>query len=214
VKPSTGAMKWQALGLVVVVAGAVACSSGGSSPTGTGGGGGATATGGSGSGGTTGAAGSSGTFVNAATCGERGNATANATAYDGTTDFFIVGEAGLGADVCVVRFDAKRVGAAPAGCPSCNWAHLVEFSNPTVITNVGGACDASDSVPPLDAAGRAQMTGTRGGRGFSLTTGHGDALLKYSDAMQMWLGVGRANWDEAASALGYNISNGNCNYGR
>ena len=32
--------------------------------------------------------------------------------------------------------------------------------------------------------------------------------------MQMWLGVGRANWDEAASALSYNISNGNCNYGR
>ena len=82
------------------------------------------------------------------------------------------------------------------------------------MTNVGGACDASDSVPALDAAGRARLTGTRSARGFSRTTGHGDELMKYDDMMQMWIGVGRANWDEPASALGYNIVTGNCNYGR
>lgn len=209
------------LALFVTLAGGIACSSGGASPSGSGGGG-ATATGGSaggnaGSGMGGGAAGTGGTgggFINAATCGERGSGTASPTTYDGTADFFIVGEAGLGSDVCVVRFDVKRVGAAPAGCTNCDWAHLVEFSNPTVITNVDGACDASDSVPPLDAAGRAQLTGKRIGRGFSRTTGHGDALMKYDESMLMWIGFGRANWDEPTSSLGYNIVSGTCSYGR
>jgi hypothetical protein len=211
--------KWPVLGLVVALAGGVACSSSGSS-TGTGGSGGSsTGTAGTsagGSGGTTGTAGTTGGgFINPATCGEKGTATATATAYDGTTDFVIVGDAGQGAEVCVVRFTVKNVGAAQAGCPdNCSWAHLVEFTNPVVVTNMDGACDASDSVPALDAAGRARMTGVRQSRGFSLTTGHGDALLKYSDAMQMWIGVGRANWDPVSGGLGYNIANGNCNYGR
>src|SRR5262249_4376968 len=161
-----------------------------------------------------GAAGTAGDFLNAGQCGQRGSATANATTYDGVESFFIIGDAGLGSDVCVVQFDVKRVDVAPAGCPNCNWSHLVEYSNPVVMTNVGGACDASNSVPPLDAAGRAALTGMRVGRGFSHTTGHGDALLKYDNAMQMWLGIGRANWDEPTSSLGYNISTGNCNYGR
>ena len=68
--------------------------------------------------------------------------------------------------------------------------------------------------PAIDAAGRAALNGNRSGRGFSLTSGHGDALLKYSDAMQMWIGVGRANWDQASGLFSYNISNGNCMYGR
>jgi hypothetical protein len=206
------------LGLLVALASGLGCSSGGgTSPAGTGGGGGTAggggAAGGSAGSGTGGGSGGSG-FLNAASCGQRGSATANTTTYDGTEDFFIIGDAGLGSDVCVVEFNVKRVAAAPAGCPSCNWSHLVEYSNPVVMTNVGGACDASDSVPPLDAAGRAQLTGMRVGRGFSHTTGHGDALLKYDDAMQMWLGVGRANWDEPTSSLGYNIMTGNCSYGR
>ena len=216
--------KSQALGLLVIVAagGLVtsggACSSGDSSPTGTGGSGGGAggSAGTTGTAGTTGAGGTSGPFVNAGQCGERGNAMVNATTYDGYTEFFIVGEAGLGSDVCTVRFTAKRVAnaAPPAGCPSCNWAHLVELTNPTVMVNEGGACDANDAVPAIDAAGRAALNGNRSSRGFSLTSGHGDALLKYSDTMKMWIGVGRANWDEAAGALSYNISNGNCMYGR
>lgn len=206
-------------GLLLALASGLACSSGGSSVTGTGGAG-AAGTGGNAAGGSAGSGpgggsgGMGGGFLNAASCGQRGNATANATAYDGTEDFFIIGEAGLGSDVCVVRFDVKRVAAAPAGCTGCNWSHLVELSNPTVMTNAGGACDASDSDPPLDAAGRARLTGSRVGRGFSKTTGHGDELMKYDGVKQMWTGVGRANWDEPAIALGYNIVTGNCSYGR
>jgi hypothetical protein len=205
-----------------------ACSSGGSSPDGGGGsggpgaagssGGGTTGTGGSGTAGTTGKGGTGGgTFLNAGACGERGMATANATTYDGTAEFYIISEAGLGVDVCVVRFDVKRTGAAPAGCvdpttnAACNWSDLVTFSNPTVVTNTGGACDASDSVPPLDAAGIATINGMSIGRGFSRVAAHGDSLMKY-DASK-WDVVGRASWDEATGSLGYNIVTGACNYG-
>jgi hypothetical protein len=214
-------------GLIAVVAGAVAsCSSGGSSPSGTGGGAG-TASGGSGAGagtagtsggGTTGNAGTSGGFLNPASCGERGTATASTTAYDGTAEFYIIGDMGLGDDVCVVRFDVKRTGAAPANCSdpttgsACSWSHQVTFSNPTIVTNTNGACDASDSVPALDAAGIAKINGMMVGRGFSRVAGHGDSLMKYDGSK--WTVVGRASWSEASSAFDYNVITGACNYGR
>jgi hypothetical protein len=106
------------------------------------------------------------------------------------------------------------VGAAPAGCTDCNWSHQVQFSNPTVTTNVDGACDANDAIPAIDAAGRAALTGSKSSRGFSKITGHGDALMKYDDMMKMWIEVGRGNWDQPTSSLGYNITTGNCSYGR
>jgi hypothetical protein len=213
--------------LFAIVAGGAACSSGSSQPTGTGGagGGGTAGSAGSGTAGTTGGAGTTGAggtggggFLNAGACGERGMATATATAYDGTAEFYIISEAGLGVDVCVVRFDVKRSGTAPAGCvdpttgTACSWSHQVTFSNPMVVTNTDGACDASDSVPPLDSAGIARINGMSIGRGFSKVAAHGDSLMKY-DASK-WTVVGRASWDETSGSFGYNILTGSCNYGR
>jgi hypothetical protein len=170
--------------------------------------------------GTGGGAGSATTFVNTGTCGERGKANATATAYDGTAELYIVGEGGLGMDVCTIRYDVARVGAGQDGCKdplsgaACAWSHLVEYSNPTVVLNLDGACDASDGVPPLDAAGRAELDGMRISRGFSAAAGHGDSLMKYDDALQKWIAVGRVSWSEASGNLEYDISSGFCNYGR
>ena len=225
-------MNTRALGFLFAIAAVVgACSSGGSTPTGTGGsggtGGGAAGTSAGGSAGTSSGGGTGGTaaggttgaggFLNAGVCGERGMGTANTTTYDGTAEFYIIGEAGLGVDVCVVRYDVKRTGAAPANCAdpttmaACAWSHQVMFSNPMVITNTDGACDASDSVPPLDAAGRAAINGMSIGRGFSRVAGHGDSLMKYDS--NKWTVVGRASWNETSGSLGYDIRTGNCNYG-
>lgn len=173
-----------------------------------------------GSTGTAGGAGAASTFVNMGTCGERGKANATATAYDGTAEFYIIGEGGLGMDVCTVRYDVKRVAAGQDGCKdplsgaACAWSHLVEYTNPTIVLNMDGACDASDGVPPLDAAGRAELDGTRINRGFSAAAGHGDSLMKYDDATQKWIAVGRVSWSEASGNLEYDISSGFCNYGR
>lgn len=172
--------------------------------------------GGSGSAGqSSGTAGSgTGTFANPAACGERGMAKVSDSAYDGTAEFYIIGEAGLGVDVCTIRYDVKRVDAGQAGCTDCTWTHLVEYSNPTVVLNMDGACDASDSIPQLDAAGRAKVDGMRISRGFSPAAGHGDQLMKYDEAMKQWIAIGRASWSEAAGELGYDINTGQCNYGR
>ena len=222
--------RWVAVGFAAALAGAAGCSSGGGGSTpGTGGGagtvgsGGAAGTSAAGGGAGTGtagggAAGTGGGFLNPGACGERGMATANATSYSGTAEFYIIGDAGLGSDVCVVRYDVTRTGAAPAGCvdpttsAACSWSHQVTFSNPTVVTNMDGACDASDSIPPLDAAGRAAIASMTVGRGFSKVAAHGDSLMKYDGTK--WTVVGRASWDEASGSLGYDIRTGACNYGR
>jgi hypothetical protein len=208
----------RAWALIAMAAAAAACSSGGSSG-GTGGGGGAGAAGGTAGTGAGGGAGTgAGGFVNPASCGERGMATANATTYDGTTEFYIIGDNGLGDEVCTIRFDVKRTGAAPANCmdpttsAACTWSHQVTFSNPMVITNTNGACDASDSVPPLDAAGIARINNSTIGRGFSKVAGHGDSLMKYDGTK--WTVVGHSSWNETTSAFDYNVITGACNYGR
>src|SRR4029078_13260733 len=105
-------------GLFAALAALVGCSSGSSLPSGTAGtGGGAGTSAGGTMGGTSGGGtGGGGSCINAGGCGERGMATVNTTAYDGTAEFYIIGEAGLGVDVCVVRYDVKRKSAAPAGC--------------------------------------------------------------------------------------------------
>jgi hypothetical protein len=208
----------RAWALIAMAAAAAACSSGGSSG-GTGGGGGAGAAGGTAGTGAGGGAGTgAGGFLNPASCGERGMATANATTYDGTSEFYIIGDSGLGDEVCTIRFDVKRTGAAPANCmdpttsAACTWSHQVTFSNPMVITNTNGACDASDSVPPLDAAGIAGINNSTIGRGFSKVAGHGDSLMKYDGTK--WTVVGHSSWNETTSAFDYNVISGACNYGR
>jgi hypothetical protein len=209
--------------LIALVASAVACSGGGSSPTGTGGSGGGNATGGNAGTGSgtagTGAGGSSGGgFINPASCGERGSATVSTTAYMGTSEFYIIGDSGLGDEVCVIKFDVKRTGAAPANCvdpttkTACSWSHQVQFTNPTVVTNTNGACDNSDSVPALDAAGIAKINNMSIGRGFSRVAGHGDSLMKYDGTA--WDVVGHSSWNESTSMFDYNVISGACNYGR
>jgi hypothetical protein len=184
----------------------------GGATTGTGGAGG----GGSGGGGSGGSGGSgAGGFVNTGINGELGMGTATPTTYVGTHTYQIVGEGGLGVPVCEVRFDVNRVGAATAACADCDWTHLVELSNPVVVTNTDGACDANDCVPALDAAGRSALAGTRFQLGSSQKAGHGDQVMLYDDNLMMWIAAGPGHWDAASGDFGYSLesSGGFCNYG-
>lgn len=178
-------------------------------------GGGTPGSGANGGGGqSTGSAGTGqGAFANPGACGERGTAKVSKTSYEGTAEFYIIGEAGLGTDVCTVRYDVKRIGEGEAGCADCTWTHLVEYSHPTVVLNMDGACDASDSVPQLDAAGRATLDGMQLSRGFSPGAGHGDQLMKYDETMKQWIAVGRAGLSEAEGDLEYELNGDQCNYG-
>ena len=94
----------------------------------------------------------------------------------------MIGDAGLGIDICGVRFDVKRRGGAgrlrgPDEQRRCSWTHTVEYSNPTVVTNIGRrvrpatACRRSTAwagrqiagVPPSGAGSpRSRATAARG----------------------------------------------------
>jgi len=92
---------------------------------------------------------------------------------------------GMGGNAGASATGGSGGSATTAGCADpnthvpCAWSHLVTFTNPVVVTNVNGACDANDSQPPLDAAGRARLANASVGRGFSKVAGHGDSLMKY-----------------------------------
>lgn len=183
--------------------------SGGSSGTGGSAAGGHPGTGGMGMGG----AGGGSRFTMAAVCGQRGQATGNATTYDGWEEIFMTGDEGLGLDVCVVRYDVKRVGAAPAGCTECTWTEEVEYSNPTIMTNTSGACANSDLG--LTMAAINARVGTRVGIGFvNMYLGaHGSARFLYFTDRMMWDVSGNATWDPTMNDLfKYDHRDGVCFY--
>jgi hypothetical protein len=160
---------------------------------------------------------SSGNFTKMGACGLRGQSTVNATTFEGYEEFFIISDRGLGDDICVVRFDVKRVGEAPAGCDDptadvdCLWTHLIERSNPTTVKDVDGVC--ANSQRKLDAAAIDELDGSRVAYGFvSEFAGHNSVLMKYDDAMAKWDAGGNATWDEQASALRFDRRDGICNY--
>jgi hypothetical protein len=126
---------------------------------------------------------------------------------------YIIGEEGFGTKVCQVQFDLKRVGDAPAGCTVCTWAHLLEYSNPTVLTDVDGVCAKSDLA--LDAAAISKIVGSRVAIGFAAHLGgaHGSARMTYFEDKQMWDVAGNATWSETTQAFFYDDREGYCNYG-
>lgn len=153
------------------------------------------------------------TYPNVGVCGESGNATADDKTYEGHETRYIIGEGGFGTKVCQVQFDLKRVGDAPPCCTDCAWTHLLEYSNPQVLTDSDGACGQSDLA--LDAAAIAKIVGSRVAIGFAPHLGgaHGSARMRYFEDSKMWDVTGNANWSEATKAFSYDFRDGYCNYG-
>jgi hypothetical protein len=160
-------------------------------------------------------------WPNRGVCGERGQATADETSYDGWDESFIIDEQGFGNDVCVVRFSLKRVGDAPhaSGCRDvvrardCDWTHLVEYSNPRVLTDADGVCGKSDAALTADAIAR--IAGTRVEIGFAKYFAYSVASerLKFSDATGVWEPAGTANWDTTTKTFRFSDRSNYCNYG-
>lgn len=231
-----------AFGVLLVAAGAGACSSdgstggsggqtanGGSSGTATGGqsgsatggtasggGKGGSAPGGAASGGTEsgGMAGAPSSLVGV--CGQRGESAVTATTFEGFEEFYLISEEGFGEDICVVRFDVTRVGEGPAGCVDgesapCVWSHLVQLSNPTVVTDEEGVCASSELA--LDEAAIAEIDGSEVAYGFVAEyAGHNSVLLKQDPDSETWDPYGNATWDEETDAFRFDRRDGFCNY--
>ena len=209
---------------------------GGAAGTGIGGDGmgGASATGGTTTGGSagTGQAGAGGgATVKTGICGQRGEATANeAATYDGFEEFYMISEEAVddgrtnrclmegGADcfICVIRFDVTRVGEAIEGCMDldgmpCEWSHRVAYGNPTVVTDIDGACAASQIA--WDAAWIASIDGTEENYGFvDQYSGHDSVLMRYDDMAMLWNTHGRATWEPTTSVFTFDNRIGSCWY--
>jgi hypothetical protein len=171
--------------------------------------------GGTGTVGDAGAADGGGGFTEMGVCGQRGEATVNATEFAGFEEFYIISEEGFGEDICVVRFDVARVGEAPAGCMDadvdCLWAHTVEFSNPSVVLDEGGVC--SNSELGLDADAIAEIDGSRASYGFvSEVVGHANVMMKYDETMATWDAYGNGSYDEAEESFDFDRRDGLCDY--
>lgn len=182
--------------------------------------GGSGATGGSAGEGANGAATSGGTAGGASSqvgvCGQRGKSTVSATTFEGFEEFYLISEEGLGEDICVVRFDVTRVGDGPAGCVDgegapCAWSHLIQLSNPSVVTDEGGVCANSELA--LDEAAIAEIDGSEAAYGFvSEYAGHNSVLLKQDASSEDWGPYGNATWDEETEAFRFDHRDGFCNY--
>jgi len=190
---------------------------GGSSTGGSGGSG----TGGSAPGGSGGAGG--GGFTKRGVCGQKGAATVTETTYeDGVEEFYMVSQENveeglLDQYICHIRYDVTRVGpvASTTNCVDpmmkpCLWTHKVRISNPTVVTNENGACEANEFR--WDAAWRAQQDGTEPEYGYIfMYEGHDSVIMKASGTA--WSVFGRASWDDMNTGeFSYDNRIGNCRY--
>jgi hypothetical protein len=167
--------------------------------------------------GTSGAGGSGGTsggFTWVAVCGKRGQATATATEYTGGwEEIYMVDDEGQGVDVCVVRFDVTRVGAAPAGCTECSWTQTVQYSNGRVTLDPSGFC--ANSTLGLTASKIASLNGKATAIGFvrEWQGAHGSVRFQYFEDKCMWDVSGTATWENPGSNLfRFTHSDGFCNY--
>ena len=186
---------------------------------------GGTATGGSAGTGTTGGSAGSGGggFTKTGICGHRSEATVMASSYEGTEEWYMVSEEAI-ADgrldeySCLIRFDVARVGAAPAGCVdleavACEWTNKVEVSNPTIVTNVDGACENNELG--WNATWMSSLDGTQSSYGYvDMYQGHDSVVMKAAGApgAETWAVYGRASWLPDTGEFTFDNRLGECQY--
>lgn len=197
--------------------GGSAAGSGGSSGSGTGGSSGSSGKGGTGGDATAGAGGE-GSEPLVGVCGKRSEGIVTTESYEAFEEIFLIGDEGFGEDLCVVRFDVRRVGDAPPGCDEsagqqdmCLWTHLVEYSNPTVVLDVDGVC-ASSSLA-LDSAAIAAIEGVQIAYGYVREyQGHNSVLMSYSEERSAWEPGVNAGWSPETGDFQYDRRDGICDY--
>lgn len=189
-----------------------------SNTTSTGGSGGTDASGAGGTTSTGGAAGSPAEFENVGVCGLRSQGTVTTDSYDAYEEYYLLGDEGFGEDLCVVRFDVKRVGEGPAGCDQfagqkeeCQWTHLVEYGNPEVVLDIDGAC--ANSELGLDSEAIAGLDGKRMAYGYVFEyQGHNSVIMTYDEETSVWTPLVNAGWSEESGALQFDRRDGFCGY--
>ena len=176
-----------------------------------------------GSGGSSGSAASGTTggadgFTETGVCGVRSTGIVTVDDFETSEEYYLLGDEGFGDDLCAVRFDVTRVGDAPAGCDDfagqqegCLWTHLVQYSNPEIITDVDGACENSElamSASAIDA-----IDGQQVAYGYVFEyQGHNSVLMIYDDEQGVWDAGVNAGWSEESGDFQFDRRDGFCGY--
>jgi len=182
--------------------------------TGSGGGASSTTSGSSAGGGSGGDA----AFANLGVCGVRSQGTVTEDSFETYEEHYLLGDEGLGEEVCVVRFDVKRVGEGPGGCDefagqqqSCLWTHLVELENPQVLIDEDSACENSELAMTADAI--AEIDGEQRAYGYVFEyQGHNSVLMGYDDANETWGPLVNAGWNDDTGEFQFDRRDGFCGY--
>lgn len=135
--------------------------------------------------------------------GRIGTATADASSYDGTEEWYLISEDGKGEDVCRIRTTLTNVGAPRTDCADCLWAHDLVVSAPEIIAESGPGC----AVFGYDASTIGDLDGTTVSYGY-IPEYYGHAQVLAVDDGTRWNVVTFAAWDDATSAFSYDWQDG------
>ncbi len=150
-------------------------------------------------------------FTHLGACGMNGEARVSSDRFEGVEEYYLIGDEGMGEDLCRIRFDVVLVGESPVACDICTWALIVERRNPVTVTDEEGACARSELG--LDAETIDALDGTRTGYGYVPEyVGHSNVLMQLDEETGIWEAVTFAAWDEETAALYYDRSDGACGY--
>ena len=157
-------------------------------------------------------------FPNLGVCGVRSQGTVTEDSFETYEEHYLLGDEGLGEEVCVVRFDVKRVGDGPGGCDefagqqqSCLWTHLVELENPQILVDEDSACENSELA--MTAAAIAEIDGEQRAYGYVFEyQGHNSVLMGYDDATETWGPLVNAGWNEDTGEFQFDRRDGFCGY--
>ena len=151
------------------------------------------------------------TFDHLGACGVNGEATAKGGAYEGFEDHYLIGDEGMGEDLCRVRFDVALLGEPTVPCDECSFAFMLEKRNPSTITDVDGTC--AKSALRLDADAIAALDGARMSYGYVPEYwGHANVLMQLDEETGEWEAVTFSTWDEETGELFYDRRDGACGY--
>ncbi len=146
-------------------------------------------------------------------CGRSGEAIASVDSYTGTGDIFLIGpEPKFENDICRIRYDVDSISEnVPAGCEAFEWAHTVQVSNVSIVTELGANCELSElgmGPDELNALNGATIS-------YCLKLeymGHAHFLMIYDDQGGEWEPLSMVAWSSDTGAFSFNLVEMNCEY--
>ena len=151
------------------------------------------------------------TYNRTGVCGMSGEGTVTVEGFTGFEEVYLIGDEGLGDDLCRIRSPLTAVGSPTTSCDACEFAFVFERGVSSVVVDIDDAC--ASSALSMDVAGIEGMIGTTVSYGFaSEYVGHSSVLMLLDDTTDTWQAVAFASYNDTTGAFGYDRRDGFCGY--